>query len=269
INWAVTSWLVMRSYDQVIKRHEREKILQEPFVAGNTAVADITRRPSSGWAVRHSMSTLSSRSSWRGGYPLDEDRVGPTQHRRQPTVLSNNTLLGIAREYSNPFHDLQSVATHEPSRENDGHPSRTRADSFVTGEELDREGIPPPAWNDMHMHRAVDVEEQPYADSRLRPQLPRLDVGSPELPAFTFEFTSPSPLSESPPPRVPRRGRPPGGGGGSGGWAGAESPIALTSSTNLRSPTTMSFEHSVSTSSDSGGITRRSKSHDWGRQSST
>ncbi|KAG8932061.1 hypothetical protein FRC00_000319, partial [Tulasnella sp. 408] len=44
INWAVTSWLVMRSYDQVIQRHEREKILQEPFINGNAAVADVTRQ---------------------------------------------------------------------------------------------------------------------------------------------------------------------------------------------------------------------------------
>lgn len=244
----------MRSYDQVVKRHEREKILQEPFLTGNAAVADVTRPGL--WRDRHSVSTLSSRSTWRQGYSLDEDRLGPT-HRRQPTALSNNTFMGIAHEYSNPFHDLQSVATHEPSRENDGKPSRPRADSVGTGEDIDRPPLPPTAWSDIH--RPIEVEESSHVDSRLRPQVPRLDTTSPELPAFTFEFTSPSPLSESP-PRAPRRGRPPGG-----AQTSADPPIGVASATNLRSPTNVSFDHSVSTS-DSTGITRRSRSYDWGRQ---
>ncbi|KAG9048305.1 hypothetical protein FS837_000304 [Tulasnella sp. UAMH 9824] len=256
INWAVTSWLVMRSYDQVIQRHEREKILQEPFINGNAAVADVTRQGF--WRDHQSVSsTLSSRSSWRNGHSLDEDRLGPT-HRRQPTTLSNNTMMGIAREYSNPFHDFQSVVTHEPSRENDGKPSRPRPDSVGTGEDLVREAFPPPAWSDSH--RTINAQGRPpLPDPRIRPPLPRLDTNSPELPAFTFEFTSPSPLSESP-PRAPRRGRPPGVEPTS-----ADSPIGIASSTNLRSPTTVSFDHSVGPS-DSAGITRRSRSNDWGRQ---
>jgi len=131
----------MRSYSQVVRRHEREAILTQPLSWGPGSFNDggaARRRP----AVRPSSSVPSrrppsrydaeaqpSRSILRSSIPVPSG-FGYPQGDRRETMTSASPSIAAAREYSNPFADLgQSDHGHS-------HPDRQgapRPDSSIMG----------------------------------------------------------------------------------------------------------------------------------------
>ncbi len=262
INWAITSVLVMQSYDHVVKRHEREKILQEPlFAVPGPGVAWRER------ALQPSISILSSRPSRRTKYRQPDDENLEVDPIRRESVVSSEA--GAVRGYSDPFSDYRSVLTHEPSRENDGLTIRARPDSGTFGKDVPPlpNRIPSPDSTDMDHGRQVLVLEDDTRSTHSRFWLPAVETTSPSLPPFNFEAAQePQSSSTSSPSDQPYEER--------NRWTNNSDgeyrpPVGYTSSTNLRSPTTVTFDHNALQNSEAAsGMTRRSRSHDWNPRSS-
>lgn len=251
INWATTSFLVMRSYAQVVRRHERERILQEPILAGPGPAAEVTRPYI--WRDRilqPALSVISSHTYRRSRSSFSDE---PYTFRPQSTFTSTSS---VDREYANPFSDMRSAATHEPSRENDGNTIRVRPDSTIMGHST--RATSPTTWEDardvaVFQGNPFSLQPEPPV-----PRVPQIDTNIPVLPSFAFDLAS---AGSSP---SPERRRPPGL-SLSPRTSQDSPPLAAASSSSIRSPTSFAFGHNVNDidASASSNMTRRNKSHDW------
>ncbi|KAG8961573.1 hypothetical protein FRC03_005214 [Tulasnella sp. 419] len=248
INWAVTSFLVMRNFSQVVKRHEREEILQNslPATTGNFGSYDLARP-----ARRDAMPRISFAFNTRNSYmtnrpsPFDDARSAysgrtspPVTEKARASVVDDGksqmgmsmttTLRHIAAEFTNPFEGYSS----EPStgREEDQPP---RPDSDLRGY-LSRQASRRTQRNPFDDDKAVfPIDDRSRTTTPYSFMTDRAASPPPPLPTKYKLKRKPSALSFSEAEKSNIQVVPP-----------ANSP-------GLRTPTTPN------------GITRRQKSRDW------